>query len=129
MATDFGSDFSCLGGLNPQFPVVTGNTLLGQALANRLQVPRGGLFYDKNYGTDIRGYLNSPMTPAILGQMSNDAQAECLKDERVLQVAATPVFDSGSSTVNLTITGISANGPFTFILSVSDVSVTLLSSS
>lgn len=127
MPPDFGSDFDFLNGLNPAFPLVTGYANLGQALAHRLQTPRGGLFYDPDYGTDIRGYLNAPMTGPTVSQLVGDVQSECLKDERVQVCTAAPTFDRRASTLSIVINGTTSDGPFAFIFSVTSATVTLLS--
>jgi hypothetical protein len=64
MATDFGTDISCYPDLDGSFGLVSGFTLIAQDLARRLETPRGGLFYDSNYGTDVRGWVNAAGTPA-----------------------------------------------------------------
>jgi hypothetical protein len=119
-----GQDFSFLTVLDPRFSLIGGNANLGQALAHRLETPRGGLFYDKNYGTDVRGRLNKGMSAQDVQQLCADASAECLKDERVLSVSASCQLVNG--TLALVLNGASAAGPFNFVLGVSGVSVTLL---
>ena len=42
---------------------VSGVAALTQALLRRLTTPRGGLFYDPNYGTDIRAWVGETTTP------------------------------------------------------------------
>jgi hypothetical protein len=124
---DFGTDFDFLSGLNPAFALVTGYYNLGQALAHRLQTPRGGLFYDLDYGTDIRGYVNMAITGQVASQLVGDIQSECLKDERVQTVTAAQSMNAATSTLTITITGTTSDGPFTFILSVTSATVALLS--
>jgi len=126
MAVDFGSDIGFLNDLDPNFGLVSGTTNLGQALAHRLETPRGGLFYDPNYGTDIRSYLNEAIGPKTLPQLASDVQAECLKDERVLSCTCGVQFISASKSLKLSINVATAAGPFTFILAVTSVTVTLL---
>lgn len=124
---DFGTDFQFLAGLNPSLSLTSGVATLGQDIAHRLMTPRGGLFYDPDYGTDLRVYLNAPMTSQTLGALVNDATSECLKDERVQTCVVTPAFDAASSTLNLGFSCLTADGPFTFIISVTKASVALLS--
>lgn len=50
-----------------------------QALARRLQQPRGSLWYDLDYGLDIRTYVSDDEEPAVA---AHDINQECLKDER-----------------------------------------------
>ena len=64
-----------LNSLNQEMTLVGGLLNLGQALAHRLETPRGGLFYDGDYGTDLRAYCNDTMTQASASRCSADAQA------------------------------------------------------
>lgn len=123
----FGLDFDFLNGLNPSMPLVGGFYNLGQALVHRYQTPRGGLFYDPDYGTDLRDYLNAPMTSSTLSQLVGDAQSEALKDERIQTCTASPSFDRQSSTLSLSMSGLTSSGPFAFIFSVTNATVALLS--
>jgi hypothetical protein len=130
LARTLGSDIDSFtqGDLSQHLQLLTGSPNLAQALANRLQTPRGGLFYDADYGKDIRSYLNASLTPRVLAQMQADAQAECLKDDRVLGCsAAASVLGSGNSlTVKLALNVTTASGPFTFVLSVTSLSVSVI---
>lgn len=124
----FGQDFQVLNGVNPAFPLVGGYTNLGQALANRLQTPRGGLFYDLDYGTDVRGYLNAAITPKVRAALAIAIQNECLKDERVQGCTATITADLSTETMTISINALTAQGPFAFIFDVTSASVTLIDS-
>lgn len=112
--------------LSPTFTTVSGLANLGQALLNRLQTPRGGLFYDQNYGTDVRAYLNDALTAQRVSKLASDVQSECLKDERVQTCTAGVQFVSATKTLNITITGSTSGGPFVFVLAVTNLSVSLL---
>lgn len=125
-ASPYGQDIDFMNGLNPLLPLLGGLANLGQALAHRLSTPRGGLFYDPGYGTDIRAYLNEAMTAAKAAQLQADIANECLKDERVQSVSATAVFEPSEEELEVTINVIAAPGPFVLQLSVSDVTVAVL---
>lgn len=126
---DFGVDISFLSDLDPNFTLVSGFACLGQDLAHRFETPRGGLFYDGNYGTDIRGRLNEALSPKGQTKLASDIQAECMKDERVLACTARVQLATATSTLTVTISVNTAAGPFQFILGVTSVSVTLLAQS
>lgn len=66
---------------------VAGMDNLEAAILRRLQVPRGGLFYQPDYGLDIRLYLNEALTQKRLYELQALIEAEALKDARVLAVA------------------------------------------
>lgn len=124
--TDFGTDFSFLSQLDPNFGLVSGVANLGQALAHRLETPRGGLFYDANYGTDIRDRLNDNMGAGIVAQIGADAQAECSKDERVLSCTANAQFNNQTDELTLNVAVQTSSGPFLFVFGVTQASVALL---
>lgn len=123
---DFGQDFDFLNQLDANLGLVSGLANLGQALAHRLETPRGGLFYDPNYGTDVRAYLNEQMSSADVARLAADINSECLKDERVLTCDASVQFVPATSSLAVNINASTAAGPFNFILSVTSVTVTLL---
>jgi hypothetical protein len=124
MAVDFGHDLSCTTDLTSDMAEVDGTLQLGQALARRIITPRGGLIDDPNYGYDVRGFLNDDVTSRTLAEVQAKMDAEFLKDERVLQSSTTLSFTSGVLTTTTIIQ--TANGPFTLVLAISDVTVAIL---
>ena len=124
MATDFGTDIDCAFGLSPSFQLVTGNTLLAQALMRRLTTPRGGLWYDPNYGFDLRILVGATLTNSQLGALSGMIEVECEKDDRVSSARCALTLANGRMTVAITVT--TRTGAFDLTLGVSDVTVELL---
>jgi phage baseplate assembly protein W len=125
MATDFGTGIACVTSVGPRFVYVSGLTNLGMSLARRLITPRGILDYAPDYGTDMRDYLNGANTPATRFAAARAAQDEVTKDERVLTATATVTF--ADSAMSIDITCITADGPFTLVLSVNALTTALLS--
>lgn len=123
---DLGSDFHCVTDIDFNLSAVSGRTCLAEAIARRLQTPRGGLWYDADYGTDLRQFINSPALN--LRAVSAAAYAEILKDERVESAQVTTTMPGGPSATTLTVTVSLADsaGPFTLVLSVSSLTVSLL---
>jgi hypothetical protein len=134
--TTFGSDFAGISDLDAGWSFlenspVTPNaetTAFIQAIARRFTTPLGGLFYDANYGCDIRNFLSS----GISGSAAQAAiQAEARKDERV-QNATAEIDASGppNAQVWTILISILANSgaTFQFTLSVDAVTVDLLDS-
>lgn len=126
MATDFGTDISCYPDLDPLGTLVSGNTALAQAIARRLITPRGGLFYDTNYGTDLRLYLNEGMTNEAQSRIKAAIEAECSKDERVSSVTADVTFNAPAKSLAISISLVGGNGPFSLTLAVTSLTVSLL---
>lgn len=119
-------DINFLSGLDPLLGLVDGTDNLGQALVHRLSTPRGGLFYDPNYGTDLRAYCNDSINSSKLASAKADAQAECVKDERVLSCLALVNFNFALKTLSVEVAVQTAAGPFVLVLAVTSVTVELL---
>ena len=126
MATDFGTDISLYPDLDASFSTVTGFTLIGQDLARRLETPLGGLFYDSNYGYDVREMVNDASTQANVLKRQSGIERECKKDERILNARATVTFSPATQTAAVKILIDTALGPFTMILAVTQLTVALL---
>jgi len=126
MAIDLGTDISCFPDLSPLGTLVTGNTGVAQALARRLTTPRGGLFYDTNYGTDLRLYLNEGMTQEAQSRIKAAVESECRKDERVSSCTADVTFNLAAQTLAVSIAFSTGAGPFSLTLSVTALTVSLL---
>jgi phage baseplate assembly protein W len=123
--TDFGSDLSCVTDLDPTGAVVSGRRLLAEAIARRLQTPRGGLIDDPDYGYDVTDFLNDDLSPRDLALMATNINAECAKDQRILSANSTVTLAAGGVlmiSVGLT----DLDGPFDLVLAVSDVTVAIL---
>lgn len=125
MATDFGTGLSCVTDLTDTMSVVSGRRLVAEAIARRLQTPRGRLIKHPNYGFDVCGELNGDLSAADIARIQSGVEAECVKDERVLD--ATAVLTFAASKLTLVITLEDAAGPFVLVLAATAVSVTLLS--
>jgi len=120
---ELGRDFSALPDLS--LSVQSGARNLAEALARRLITPRGGLFYDPSYGTDIREFINSEDDDETRFEMTTRISAEIDKDERVLS-SSVEIGENISNSVTVTARIIAATGPFTLILTVDALGVTQL---
>lgn len=112
--------------LDPYFAYVSGNECLIQAISRRLTVPSGGLFYDGDYGTDVRDLENAALTSADSALWQNAISSELTKDERI-QDAGTTVT-AGLTTGQL-ISGTVAQpapGPYQYTAPVSQVTQSFL---
>lgn len=121
-----GVDISSLPDLDGGFALAGGYRALGQALARRLETERGSLFYDLDYGTDVRDRLNDSVNPAELAALQGDIDTECEKEERVLSASATVNFDASTGKASIPIQITTAQGPFALILSADALTVQLL---
>lgn len=133
MTTGFGRDTWCADALQPG-RLVSGNTLLAQALYRRWTTPRGTLRggdEEAVYGIDVVGMVGSLALPQLLASMPDMMRAEALKDDRVADCRVTVVRTTASDgTVTIypsaVVTPADGNESFTMTLAVTDVTVTLL---
>lgn len=61
----------------------SGYVNLGEALFRRLVTFRGGLFYDVDYGFDVRQWINDHGTEDRIYELATGVAVECEKDPRV----------------------------------------------
>lgn len=121
---DYGSSWSCVDDLTMPSVLVKGNRVVAEAVARRLITRRGQLVDDPNYGFALTDYLEADLPPAELARIRAGVQAECVKDERVSGATATVTLAGAVLVVVIVLTV--ATGPFTLVLSVSDVNATIL---
>jgi hypothetical protein len=104
--------------------IVSGRQCLAEAIARRLVTTRGTLIDDPDYGFDLRGYVNDDIDARGLALIGAGVEAECLKDERVIAATAAVSLVAGVLVVAVSITD--AKGPVKLVLSVSQVTVSIL---
>jgi hypothetical protein len=121
-----GGDIDCILDVGRSLSIATGLRNIGNALARRLVTPRGGLFYDPNYGLDVRAFVNAGFTPQQLAQVQGDVAAEVAKDERVENPVVIVVPNLAAATMVITVTCDLDEGPFAFIVNVNALTAELL---
>lgn len=104
--------------------MVSGRQCLAEALARRLVTARGTLISNPDYGTDVTAYVNDDIDARTLAKIASEVDGEMLKDERVVHSATTAAFLGGVLVLSVNITD--GLGPFKLVLSVSDVTVSIL---
>ena len=95
---DLGSDFWAIEDIDPNLTAVSGQTCLIQALVRRIISARGSMFYDEDYGSDVRKFLSVPVRTGVVAQT---IETECLKDERVEDAAATVQYIEATRTLDI----------------------------
>ncbi len=122
---DFGTELSCVGDIASDSRTVTGFTVVAEAVVRRWTTPRGRLIGYANYGYDITQYINDDMSNREISAMIAGMQAEALKDERVTACLVEGTLDpEGTFTFSASID--TSQGPFTFSIAASSVTVKLL---
>lgn len=124
----YGSDISGAEDLDPDMNEVDpfSTLALSQAIARRLDCPRGGLPDDQDYGIDVRSYCNRGVTAAEINSLGGQIRGELLKDDRVdtLTVVVTPSDSGRTLAIEIRVTPVDPNtGDFTLTLSANDTSV------
>ena len=115
---NFGTDWNCAFDLDSNGTMVSGVTIVFQALLRRWQTPRGRLLADPNYGFCVLDEINDDIDPTTYPeQFANDLDAENVKDPRVASSQTQASYLNG--TLTWTTICYTANGPFTAIMSAS----------
>lgn len=131
MAEGLGSDFSCVSDVDENLSVVEGRIGLAQSGARRLGTPKRHLFYDKEYGEDLRDLIGSTRSPLSIQQA---AEVELLQDERVedtvVKVTRKEIGDPGVQAdqvgdMVIVVELVDDRGPFSLTLDASKGEVTL----
>src|SRR6185503_16253832 len=122
--TDFSASLDGVTDIGARFTYATGFRNLGNCLARRLITPRGSLSWDLDAGTDVRTFLNHGDTPQARFAVAAAVNDECLKDERVDSCSTDATF--GEDTLTLTISIVTAAGPFKLVLLVDGLTVEIL---
>ncbi len=121
-----GVDWLGLSDLDFSGELVEGILCLAQDLVHRLSTPRGGLFYDETWGLDLRAYLEEGLTPQRIAAISSEVESEVEKDERVKSASVQASFNQHAELLVITIALQTALGPFTLVLGIDKLNVTLL---
>lgn len=122
MTFPLGSDFSCEEDLDANMTPVSGRFGLAQSVLRRYVSPTGSLFYDGDYGDDIRRYVNNAGPTEM--RVAAAAEGEAEKDERVdrADVEAT----KAGSELELKVILTDGSGPFDLTISIDELSSSLL---
>lgn len=123
MAIDYGEDFAGIDDVDYGLTTISGPALVAQDVARELGTPFGSVWYAREYGNDLRRYLNA-VSPNV-GSVAASAESTALRDERVQRAFARVTFMAEVLTVQLRI--YLASGPFDMTVTVDKLSVQLLS--
>lgn len=120
----FGTDLSCVPDLDPFSRTIAGPAVLVQDLVKRFSTTT--LFYASGYGLDLRSFLSSAITDQTLFTLKQSIENQCLLDERVQSARASVVFNGAARTLTIMIGLVTAAGPFTMIVGVDKLNVSLI---
>lgn len=125
MANDFGTGIDGIADVGRKLRMASGLRNLGNALARRLQTPRGSLPWDRDCGLDVRSLLLSPLSPVQLAAMQSAISREVEKDDRVLACECALTLD-GNGLLRAELTVDTADGPYRLVLGVDQLTVEIL---
>lgn len=133
MATDYGLDVQALDDLNDPEVIVSGGLNVAYALARRLLTPAGAMEeigdtspYDS---LDIRAWLGARFSltdRSVIDDLQQQCRQVLSQDPRVDSVDVKINFNQG--TLSVEVNGTGSAGPFSFVLSVDNVTAALLRS-
>ena len=124
----YGSDLSCTSDLTDGMVEVEGFVVLGEALARRLDCPRGALPDDGTFGLSLSEYLNTGTTALELRELGSKVRGELKKDDRVatVRVTVTPSPTGQSMAVQIVVVPVDQTiGKFALTLGVTSSGVVL----
>src|SRR5690606_21919495 len=98
--------------LDPYFGLASQREALAQAIARRLMTERGSLFYDLNFGTDVRSWLNAAIDETGLFRIRTAVEAEAMKDERVERARAEVEIEDSGQRIAVRLYLTDSAGPF-----------------
>jgi len=109
--------------IDPTGASVTGLAVLAQRLVLRQTTPLGSVIDVPNDCIDIQDLLSSGMTDAEIAQLPGQIQQELIKDQEVLAVVVSLTYTPSNSTMVITESIQSQQGPFSLTLTVTPSNV------
>jgi hypothetical protein len=121
---ELGQDIDCITDVGQSLAIASGLRNIGNALCRRLQGP---LFYDADYSdTDVRDFVSAGMTPGQLADLQGRITSTIIKDERIDNPTVTVTSNPQTGALSIAILCELATGPFTFLVAVDKLTVSLL---
>lgn len=126
-STNFGTCWGTPNGQDLSMPsyMAKGNQVVAEAILRRWTTSQGQLIDDPNYGYNLTDLISDDLSARDIAYAQQQAAAQAQLDQRVLSATvAISLSVQGVLSVNATIQ--TANGPFSMVVSVSNVSTSLL---
>ena len=129
--TDFGQDTYCLDSLMTG-RMASGATLIGQRLYHALITPRGALLGgpdEESFGEDLEELIGSPAGKETEQEIRLRIRRAVSKDEEILSAAVeirSTIESNGAVAHDVSIAAETAKGPFKLVLSIDDLSASLV---
>lgn len=107
----------------PEMPEVSGMLALAQRLLRRITTPKGFFPWWPNEGINIHEYI---LTKVPTWRIKSDVESECLRDEQVETIIATPEYRDGGKSIYLELFVVSKVGNFNFTMTATEASASLI---
>ena len=130
MAAELGREMSCTTSLKTG-RYVTGLRIVGEACYRRLSTPRGmlqGGEGEAEYGIDLTELIGTTNPRADAASLPGRIENELLKDERIesVEVDIGTTVEGPATTLAITVSCTTAEGPFSLQIAASAVTVALI---
>lgn len=129
--TDFGQDTYCVDSLVTG-RLVSGTKLVAQRLYHALTTPRGSLRGSAehySWGEDLTALCGSPCDKTTQSAIRTKVNRAVAADNQIKAVAVdivSSISSVGAGTFEVTVTATTADGPFTLVLAIGEVTVELI---
>lgn len=118
--TDFGFDVKTYPDLSPRLEKIGGRSVLIESLYRRLSTPRGSLWWDDEYGLDLRGLLGAGikinrLSDRALRRVEVEIVNQLSKDERILRSVARVRYEALTRAFTVYVDAVDSSGPFRLV--------------
>lgn len=113
--TDYGTDISTRGDLDPTFALISGVNVELESILREFSTPQGALWWATEYGADLRALLDSALDTKDVKALELTIQRRLLKRDRVEKATATVTFDFSARSITVSVAIEGADGPFDFV--------------
>ena len=126
MATDYGTDVSCIPDLDPSFTEISGRLLVAENVVRRWSMPRGFCADDPDAGYDARRLLNRKWDRKSAFDAQQALGREAEKEEAVYTCIARLQYDVKTGALRISADLDTIEGTFSLVANVDSVTLTLL---
>lgn len=118
-----GSDIGGVRATTSSLSIVTGRNALAHAILRRLTTPRGGLFYDPEYGYDVLNAIGATLNGTV-GQIEQGVLEQITAEEEVETASVRVTFLAGVLRVVMRV--VDGDGPFDLTMTVDQLTIAAL---
>lgn len=119
-------DISTIPDLDPLATWISGPQAIAERVARRFLTRRGALWYDPDFGLDLRDFLNAGLTVARASGLRSLVGTECEKDECVTSADAEVSWDPASGVLGVHVELETNEGSATLTLAIDKVNAAIV---